>query len=58
MPVEKKRVSLTLTKPYLDALAQLVEKEIYLERQAAIREALRRLFRYHKIPPFYPEEEG
>lgn len=58
MSVEKTRLSLTLTKPYLDGLDQLVEKEIYLERQVAIRDALRLLFRYHKIPPFYPEAEG
>ncbi|GAG66566.1 unnamed protein product [marine sediment metagenome] len=51
--VAKRRFSLTLTKTYEKALDQLVEKEIYLEHQVAIRDALRRLFRYHKIEPFY-----
>lgn len=48
----KKRVSLTLTKAYEDALDQLVEKGIYLEHQVAIRDAMRLLFRHHGIEPF------
>ena len=51
----KKRICVTLTEPYLDALDQLVEEGIYMDHQAAIREALRRLFRHHKIEPFYSE---
>jgi len=51
----KKRISVTLTEPYLDALDQLVEEGIYMDHQAAIREALRLLFRHHKIEPFYSE---
>jgi len=53
--VAKRRFSLTLTKVYVEALDQLVEEGIYLEHQVAIRGALRRLFRYHKIEPFYSE---
>ena len=49
----RNRVSLTLTKVYIDALDHLVEEGIYLEHQAAIRAALRLLFRHHKIEPFY-----
>ncbi len=46
------RVTLTLTKVYVDALDRLVEKGIYLEHQAAIRAALRPLFQFHGIEPF------
>ena len=52
MSVEKKRINITLSRPYLDALNLLVEKGIYLERQVVIRAALRRLFNSHRIPPF------
>jgi len=51
----KKRISVTLTEPYLDALDQLVEEGIYMDHQAAIIEALRLFFRHHKIEPFYSE---
>ena len=51
----KRRYSLTLTRVYVEALDQLGEKGIYLEHQVAIRGALRRLFRYHKIEPFYSD---
>ena len=51
----KRRYSLTLTKTYVRALNQLVEKGIYLTHQVAIRDALRRHFRYHKIEPFYSD---
>lgn len=50
--VEKIRVSVTMTKPYLDALDNLVEKGIYLGRGDAILEALRSLFRDYGIEPF------
>jgi len=50
--VEKKRISVTLTSVFVDALDQLVEEGIYLEQQAAIRDALRRLFQFHRIEPF------
>jgi len=49
----KRRVTLTLTRSYVEALDQLVEEGIYLEHQVAIRDALRLLFRHHKIEPFY-----
>ena len=51
----KRRYSVTLTRIYIDALNQLVEEGIYLEPQVAIRSAMRRLFRYHKIEPFYSD---
>ncbi len=49
----KRRLSLTLTKVYVEALDRLVDEGLYLEHQVAIREALRLLFRHHKIEPFY-----
>ena len=49
----KRRISLTLTRSYVEALDQLVEKGIYLEHQVAIRDALRLLFRHHGIEPFF-----
>ena len=51
----KRRYSLTLTRIYVEALDQLVERGFYLEPQVAIRAALRLLFRHHKIEPFYSE---
>ena len=51
----KRRLSITLTKSYVEALDRLVEKGIYLEHQVAIRDALRLLFRLHRIEPFYSE---
>ncbi len=48
----KKRIFLTLTKIYVDALDQLVEKGIYLAHNVAIRDALRHLFQFHGIESF------
>jgi len=58
MTVERERVSLTLTKPYTEALELLVKKGIYIERQPAVRAAIRLLMRRHGIPSFYLEAEG
>ncbi len=51
----KKRISMTLTEIFVEGLDQLVDKGLYLEHQVAIRDAMRRLFRYHKIAPFYSD---
>ena len=51
----KRRYSLTLTEPFITALDTLVEIGLYLDQQVAIRSALRRLFRYHRIEPFYSD---
>lgn len=56
MTMERRRVYLTLTQPYLDALDYLVEEGIYLNIQEAIRDSLRITFRAQGIPPFYPQE--
>jgi len=50
--VEKIRVSVTMTQPYLDALDRLVEEGVYLARGDAILEALRVLFRDYGLEPF------
>lgn len=49
---EKTRISVTMTKPYLDALDSLVEEGIYLGRGEAILEALRVLLKGYGIEPF------
>jgi len=50
--VEKIRLSVTMTRVYLDALDRLVEEGIYLGRGEAILEALRGLFRGYGVEPF------
>ena len=57
MSVGKIRVQLILTRSFIMALDALVEAGVYMERQTAMRDALRRLFVDYKIPPFYPEAE-
>ena len=53
--VVKIRVSVTLTKPYLDALDRLVKEGIYLSQGEIILESLRRLLSSYEIAPFYPK---
>ena len=50
--VEKIRVSVTMTKTYLEALDSLVEKGIYLGRGDAILEAIRLFLRGYGVEPF------
>lgn len=50
--VVKKRISLTLTEPYLEALDRLVEEGVYVDRREVIKDALRRLFRHYGMKPF------
>jgi len=54
--VEKTRVSVTLTSPYLDVLDRLVEEGIYLTKGEIILEALRSLLRRQGIEPFTGDE--
>ena len=56
--VEKIRVSVTMTKPYLEALDRLMEEGVYLSRGEAILEALRGLFRDYGIEPFEPKRRS
>ena len=52
---DKKRFSVTLTGPYIEALDSLVKEGLYMDHQSGIRHALRRLFQYHGIEPLYKE---
>ena len=55
----KKRISVTLTEPYLEALDRLVQEGVYVDRAEAIKDALRRLFRNYKMEQFVkPLEEA
>lgn len=49
---EKSRVSVTMTDLYINALDDLVEKGLYLNRGEAILEALRHFFRRYGMEPF------
>lgn len=53
----KKRVCVTLTKPYLDALGRLVDEGVYVDRGKVMKDALRRLFRHYGITPFGEETQ-
>ncbi|MBA7625366.1 hypothetical protein ES703_32795 [subsurface metagenome] len=48
----KKPFIMTLPGPYVKALDRLVKGGIYMDPQAAIREALMRLFQFHGIETF------
>ena len=47
--VVKKRVSVTMTMPYVEALDRLVDEGVYLSRGEAILAALRILFKQRGI---------
>jgi len=49
---DKRRLTLTLTRVYVEALNYLVDEGLYMEQQDAIRTALRLLFRHHGLEPF------
>jgi len=50
--MEKTRISITLTKPYLEALDNLVEAGIYVSRGEIVKDGLRRIFRSYGMKPF------
>ncbi|GAJ05623.1 unnamed protein product [marine sediment metagenome] len=58
MSAERIRVTLTLTKPILDGIDQLVQKGLFMERQEVMRAAIRLFLGIQGIPPFYLEAEG
>ena len=49
---EKKRITVTMTKHYIDALDGIVEKGIYMTRSDVVLEILRRFFKSRGIEPF------
>ncbi len=48
----KRRIRVTLTTAVAEDFARIVEEGHYMNRQAAMRAALRRLLLYHRIKPF------
>lgn len=50
--IEKIRVSVTMTKPYVEVLDHLVETGIYFTRGEIVLEALRLFLREREIEPF------
>jgi len=48
MPAKKERVSITLTKPYLDFIDGAIEDGSYLTRGEVTRAGLRLLMKEHK----------
>lgn len=52
MTEDKRRFSVSLTKPYIEALDHLVEEGFYIDHQDAIRHALRCLFQYQGMESF------
>lgn len=48
----RRRVCVSLTKPYLDAVERLIKEGVYAGRGDLIRDALRRLFRHYEIRVF------
>lgn len=49
---DKTRVSVTLTRPYVQGLDDLVAKGYFIDPQDAIREFIRDGFEKHGIDPF------
>ena len=50
---KRERITIRLTKRYLELLNMLIEKGVYNSRNEAIRDALRILYEYHglKVSP-------
>ena len=55
--VAKKRISVTLTEPYLEALDRLVEEGVYVDQGEVVKDALRRIYLHYGIKPFSPKGE-
>ena len=49
MSLEKIRVSVTMTRQYVEALDLLVDRGVYLSRGEAVLAAIRLLFKQHGI---------
>jgi Arc/MetJ-type ribon-helix-helix transcriptional regulator len=46
---KRERITIRLTKRYLDLLNTLIEKGVYNSRNEAIRDALRIMYEYHGL---------
>jgi len=58
MSVEKERVNMTFTKPYLDFMTRLVKNGMYFNRGAVMMDALRLLAKEEGISIIPEEAEG
>jgi Arc/MetJ-type ribon-helix-helix transcriptional regulator len=54
---KRERITIRLTKRYLDLLNMLIEKGVYNSRNEAIRDALRIMYEYHGLK-VAPEKKG
>ena len=54
---KRERITIRLTKRYLDLLNTLIEKGVYNSRNEAIRDALRIMYEYHGLK-VVPEKKG
>ena len=52
---DRTRINTTLTKSYIDAMDYLIDEGLYLGRGEVILDALRLLFGFYGIAPFYPK---
>ena len=48
----RRRVRVTMTSAMVEGLDRLVEEGAYIDRQTAMRVAVRRFLQYHKVWPF------
>ena len=55
---KRERITIRLTKRYLDLLNMLIEKGVYNSRNEAIRDALRLLFKYHEDECFAGKKQS
>jgi len=46
---DKRRFSVTLTEPYMEALDRIVKDGLYIDHQAALRDSLRHLLMIHNV---------
>lgn len=47
--IGKKRVEVTMTRPYLDAMELLIQDGLYETQTEIVKDALRRLFNHYEI---------
>ena len=55
-PDDKRRISVTFTGLLLKGIDSLVKEGFYIDQQAAIRQGMRHLLRFHGIVPFMSHE--
>ncbi|MCW3982378.1 MAG: hypothetical protein NWE96_00105 [Candidatus Bathyarchaeota archaeon] len=48
--IGRKRVEVTMTRPYLEAMDLLIQDGLYETQAEIVKDALRRLFNHYEIP--------